>query len=66
MAARWNVIDTVEKRLCLAWDFTGPDTLAASHLNNAINGPGVVACEAEEKKRAKYATVAPSLCFVPV
>jgi hypothetical protein len=51
---------------CLAWDFTCPDTLAPSHLNTAINGPGVVACEAEEKKRAKYASLSPTFCFVPV
>jgi len=51
---------------CLAWDFTCPDTLAPSHLNNAVNGPGIVACEAEDKKRAKYANLAPSFCFVPV
>jgi len=25
-----------------------------------------VACEAEDKKRAKYANLAPSFCFVPV
>ena len=25
-----------------------------------------MACEAEEKKCAKYATLAPSFCFVPV
>jgi hypothetical protein len=42
------------------------DTLAPSHLNTAINGPGVVACEAEEKKRAKYASQTPTFCFVPV
>ena len=30
---------------CLAWDFTCPDTLASSHLNTAINGPGAVACK---------------------
>jgi len=41
-------------------------TLAPSHLNNAVNGPGIVACEAEDKKRAKYANLAPSFCFVPV
>ena len=51
---------------CLAWDFTCPDILAPSHLNTAINGPGVVACEAEEKKRAKFATLSPTFCFVPV
>ena len=48
------------------WDFTCSDTLAASHLNNATNRPGVVAREADEKKRAKYATLAPSFCFMPV
>jgi len=37
-----------------------------SHLNNAVNGPGIVACEAEDKKRAKYAILAPFFCFVPV
>ena len=51
---------------CLAWDFTCPDTLAPSQLNIAINGPGVIACEAEEKKRAKYASLSPTFCFVPV
>jgi hypothetical protein len=51
---------------CLAWDFTCPDTLAPSHLNIAINGPGVVACEAEDKKRVKYASLTSSFCFVPV
>ena len=51
---------------CLAWDFTCPDTMAPSHINNAVNGPGVVACEAEEKKRSKYASLSPTFCFVPV
>ena len=51
---------------CLAWDFTCPDILAPSHLNTAINGPGVVACEAEGKKRVKYASLSPTFCFVPV
>ena len=32
---------------CMAWDFTCPDTLAASHLNRAVTGPGEVANEAE-------------------
>jgi len=50
----------------LAWDFTCPDTLTPSHLNNAVNGPGIVACKAEDKKRAKYANLAPSFCFVPI
>jgi len=51
---------------CLAWDFTCPDTLAPSHLNNAVNGPGVVANEAEIKKRSKYACLTSTFCFVPV
>ena len=34
--------------------------------HKAINGPSVVACEAEEKKRVKYASLAQSFWFVPV
>ena len=51
---------------CLAWDFTCPDTFAPSHLNIAVNGPGVVANEAEEKKRAKYACLTSTFRFVPI
>jgi len=40
---------------CITWDFTCPDTPAASHLNRAVTGPGEVANEAECKKTAKYA-----------
>jgi hypothetical protein len=50
---------------CLAWNFTCPDTQAPSHLNTAINGPGVVACETKEKKRAKYASLMLTF-FVPI
>jgi hypothetical protein len=50
----------------LAWDFTCPGTLAPSHLNTAIKGPGVVACKTEERKRAKHANLTPTACFVPV
>jgi hypothetical protein len=50
---------------CLAWDFTCPDTLAPSHLNIAINGPGVVAAK-PKRKRVKYASLTSSFCFVPV
>ena len=35
---------------CLIWDVTCPDTLAASYLDKAVSGPGVVATEAETKK----------------
>jgi len=51
---------------CLAWDFTCPDTLAVSHLNTAVTGPGAVAVEAEAKKKNKYACLAPIYHFVPV
>src|SRR5664279_86726 len=42
---------------CLMWDVTCPDTLAASYLDKAVTGPGVVATEAETRKRQKYSTV---------
>jgi len=32
----------------------------------AVSGPGVVACEAEDRKRLKYSNLATSYCFVPV
>jgi hypothetical protein len=51
---------------CLAWDFTCPDTLAPSHLNVAVSGPGAVANEAEVKKRAKYAFLSTTFHFVPI
>lgn len=51
---------------CLAWDFTCPDTLAPSHLNTAVTGPGLVANDAEKMKRAKYSCLTSTFCFVPV
>jgi len=36
---------------CLISDVTCPDTLAASYLDKAVTGPGVVATEAETRKR---------------
>lgn len=51
---------------CLAWDFTCPDTLAPSHLNAAVSGPGTVAKESEERKRRKYEDLEHSFCFVPI
>src|SRR5664279_2919022 len=35
---------------CLVWDVTCSDTLAPSHLNRAVTGPGVVATDAESHK----------------
>ena len=42
---------------CLMWDVTCPDTLAASYLDKAVTGPGVVATEAELHKIHKYSTM---------
>jgi hypothetical protein len=51
---------------CLAWDFTCPDTLAPSHINTAVSGPGIVANEAEAQKKTKYADLTSTYHFVPV
>ena len=51
---------------CLIWDFTCPDTLAASHLNRAVLGPGAVANDAESRKTLKYRSLAPTYTFTPV
>jgi len=51
---------------CLAWDYTCADTLAPSHLNTAVTGPGAVANEAEARKKLKYASLAAAFHFVPV
>ena len=39
----------------LAWDFTCPDTLAASHLPHTSIQAGAAAAKAEAHKRLKYA-----------
>jgi hypothetical protein len=51
---------------CLVWDFTCPDTLAASHLNKAILCPGAVANEAENRKITKYSSLSAQYRFVPI
>ena len=51
---------------CLAWDFTCPDTLAASHLNKAVTGPGQVANAAEQLKADKYRALSTDYFFVPI
>jgi hypothetical protein len=50
----------------LAWDFTCPDTLAASHLNIAVTGPGQVANHAEQQKIDKYAALSNEYQFTPI
>ena len=51
---------------CLVWDVTCPDTLAQSHLNRAVTGSGVVATDAESRKRTKYEIISQTHCFVPI
>ena len=51
---------------CLVWDFTCPDTLAASHLNRVVISPGLVANDTEDWKTAKYRTLAPLYSFMPI
>jgi len=50
----------------LVWNFTCPDTLASSHLNRAVLGPGAVANEAEEKKKSKYSSLPSLYDFTPI
>jgi len=42
-----------------------PDTLAASYLDKAVTGPGVVATEAEKRKRQKYLSMDDSVYIFP-
>jgi len=48
----------------LAWDFTCPDTLTASHLNVAVTGPGQVAYHAKQLKIDKYAALSKEFQFI--
>jgi hypothetical protein len=51
---------------CLVRDFTCPNNLAHSHLNSAVCGAGVVAREAEIRKRLKYSSLSAIYCFAPI
>ena len=51
---------------CLVWNFTCPDTLAASHLNRAVVSPRSVANDAEDRKTVKYLTLALLYNFMPI
>ena len=51
---------------CLVWDVTCCGTLANSHLNRAVTGPGVVATDAENRKQLKYEAISQTHCFIPV
>jgi hypothetical protein len=43
---------------CLVSDFTCSHTLAASFVNRAVPGQGIVATDTEERKAAKYSSLA--------
>ena len=51
---------------CLVWDVTCPDTLAPSHLDTAVTGPGSVATHAETNKRVKYSSLPAAYVFAPI
>ena len=42
------------------------DTLAASHLNRAVLGSGVVANDAESRKSTKYSSLSALYRFIPI
>ena len=50
----------------LVWDATCPDTLAPSYSSLATREAGVVAEEAERRKKVKYSHLESSYCFIPV
>jgi len=51
---------------CMVWDVTCPDTLAPSHLNRAVTGPGAVASFAEVNKCLKYDEISRTHVFIPI
>jgi hypothetical protein len=50
------------------WDFTCPDTLAPSHLNQSSLATGSAASAAESRKRSKYTELSSSgnYTFAPI
>jgi len=48
------------------WDFTCPDTLAASHLNHSVLFFGAAANKVERRKVAKYRSLSALYSFVPL
>ena len=50
---------------CAVWDFTTPDCLAPSHVNQASVTSGAVAVSAEGKKQSKYSSLNTSCIFYP-
>ena len=50
----------------LTWDFTCPDTLAASYVAQSAASVGSAAGRAEQNKRTKYAELVSSNLFTPI
>ena len=50
----------------MVWEVMCPATLAPSHLNRAVTGPGAVATFAKNNKRLKYAEISRTYIFVPI
>ena len=49
----------------LTWDFTCPETFAASHVALASVDPGAVAAEAENRKMSTYSNLQAGTLFTP-
>ena len=50
----------------LVWDVTCPDTLAPLYSSCASREAGIVAEEAERRKKVKYTHLETSHCFIPI
>ena len=50
----------------LIWDVTCPDTFAPSHGSLAAKGAGLIATQAEERKRSEYFELLTSHHFIPI
>jgi hypothetical protein len=50
----------------MAWDYTCCDSLAPSHLNATVSASSTAACAAEERKKAKYASLDNGYIFIPI
>ena len=48
------------------WEFTCPDTLAASHIQETGSRAGAAALSAEQMKTNKYSVFAPAYDVVPI
>ena len=55
-----------EKGLCLVWDFTCVNTVAASYVNSAALKAGAPSEAAENKKRKEYSALSRAYIFTPI